>query len=50
MCINMYSQSGCVAHEIVSKVKIFADTLGREPLENRANGKHLGARAHQAEE
>ena len=50
MCINLNSQFGCVVHEIVSKVKIFADTLGREPLENRANSKHLGARAHHAEE
>ena len=50
MCINLNSQFGCVVHEIVSKVKIFADTLSREPLENRANSKDLGARAHQAEE
>ena len=50
MCINLNSQFGCVVHEIVSKVKIFADTLSREPLENRANRKHLGARVHQAEE
>ena len=32
------------------KSEIFADTLSRELFENRANSKHLGARAHQAEE
>ena len=42
MCINLNSQFGCVVHEIVSKVKIFADTLSREPLDNRANSKDLG--------
>ena len=50
MCINLNSQSGCVVHEIVSKVKIFADTLSTEPLENRANSKDQGARADQTEE
>ena len=50
MCINLNSQFGCVVHQIVSKVKIFADTLSREPLENRANSKDLGSRTHQAEE
>ena len=50
MCINLNSQFGCVVHEIVSKVKISADALSREPLENRANSKDLGARTHQAEE
>ena len=42
MCINLNSQFGCVVNEIVSKVKIFADTLCREPHENRANCKDLG--------
>ena len=50
MCINLNSQFGCVVHEIVSKVKIFADTPSTEPLEKMANSKDLGARAHQAEE
>ena len=50
MCINLNSQFGCVVREIVSKVKLFADTLSREPLENRANSKDLSARAHQAKE
>ena len=50
MCIKLNSRFGCVVHEIVSKVKIIADTLSSEPLENRANSKDLGARAHQAEE
>ena len=47
MCIHLNSQFGCVVHQIVSKVKIFADTLRREPLENRVNREGLGARAHQ---
>ena len=42
MCINLNSQFDCVVHEVVSKVKIFADTRIREPLENRANSKDLG--------
>ena len=50
MCINLNSQFGCFVHGLVSKVKIFADTLSREPLEKSANSKDLGARAHQAEE
>ena len=50
MCINLNSQFGGVVCEIVSKVKIFAETLSREPLEKRANSKDPGARAHQAEE
>ena len=47
MCIRLNSQFGCVIHQIVSKVKIFADTLSREPLENRVDSKGLAARAHQ---
>ena len=47
MCINLNSQLGCVVRVIVSKVKIFADILSGEPLENRAYSKDLSARAHQ---
>ena len=50
MCINLNSQFGGVVYEIVSIVKIFADTLSREPFEKTSNSKDLGARAHQSEE
>ena len=47
MCIHLNSQFGCVVHQIVSKVKIFAVTLSREPLENRVDSKGRAARADQ---
>ena len=34
-------QFGCIIQKIALKVRIFADTLGREQHENRANCKDL---------
>ena len=43
LCVSTCTRSSAVLiQEIASKVKIFADTLCREPHENRANFKDLG--------